>query len=154
MGRANRPQDVFQFIDTHDNDPDVCWEWTGALGGRDGRGYFTVAGTKYLAHRLVYMIFYGDILPGQVIRHKCDNPKCCNPYHLESGSRSDNELDKYRRGRVGYPPNVLKEMKRMFKRKPMPSYKEIKDHLDQLFDIDISVSGIAHVFRNERRTKG
>ncbi len=73
MGKSNEAADVFRYIDTKDNDTDQCWPWQGALGGRDGRGYFPVKGKKYLAHRLVYSIFYGDIPDGMVVRHKCDN---------------------------------------------------------------------------------
>lgn len=31
--------------------------------------------------------------------HKCDNPKCVNPDHLEAGTQSQNILDAYARGR-------------------------------------------------------
>lgn len=154
MGRTNTVEDVFKSIDTHDNDPSVCWEWTGARGGRDGRGYFSMQGKKYLAHRIVYELFNGELEAGLVVRHKCDNPICCNPYHLEPGTRSDNELDKYRRERRGYPHKVIRRMKQLFKQQPPLTFRQIKTILDEEFDIHISVSGIANVFHGRRRKMG
>lgn len=149
MGRSNVVTDVFNYIDTHDNDSDVCWEWTGSLSGRDGRPYISIDGKKHLAYRIVYKLFHGELEDGKVVRHKCDNPKCCNPTHLESGTRSENELDKYRRDRSGYPHEVIKEMNRLFKLGM--SYSAIKRHLDAKFEINISISGIGNVFRGDRR---
>jgi hypothetical protein len=34
------------------------------------------------------------------VRHRCDNPSCCNPHHLKGGSRADNVKDMYQRGRA------------------------------------------------------
>lgn len=40
------------------------------------------------AHRVV-----AQAQPGQVVRHRCDNPSCVNPQHLEVGSHQDNSQD-------------------------------------------------------------
>lgn len=45
------------------------------------------------------MLANGQDPGGLVIRHKCDNPPCCNPAHLEIGTRADNNRDMYERGR-------------------------------------------------------
>ena len=35
----------------------------------------------------------------QVVRHRCDNPACVNPEHLEAGTQRDNIFDAVRRKR-------------------------------------------------------
>lgn len=37
---------------------------------------------------------------GAVARHTCDNPRCCNPRHLEWGTQGDNVTDMARRRRA------------------------------------------------------
>lgn len=55
-----------------------------------------------LLHRIVYSENYlnGEDIPnGLLVRHKCDNPACINPEHLELGTKKDNSDDKMKRGR-------------------------------------------------------
>ena len=49
---------------------------------------------------MAYRYVHGDIPKGMMIRHSCDNPKCCNPIHLEPGTQTDNMQDMFRRGRA------------------------------------------------------
>ena len=69
----------------------------------DGYGQVVVGGKNLLAHRLAYCEFnnlnYSDI-KGKVVRHKCDNPSCVNPLHLELGSHADNMADRAVRNRT------------------------------------------------------
>jgi hypothetical protein len=73
---------------------DDCWNWTGA---KDRRGYgrfnVKVDGRWYtkLAHRLAFLIHYGEW--PNVSRHQCDNPSCCNPGHILSGTQRENMRD-------------------------------------------------------------
>ena len=52
-----------------------------------------------LVHRHIYEECFGEIPKGMVIRHKCDNPLCINPEHLELGTQTDNINDMLSRGR-------------------------------------------------------
>lgn len=51
------------------------------------------------AHRFAYSLRNGSISADQVIRHRCDNPLCCNPAHLASGTQADNVRDAVDRDR-------------------------------------------------------
>jgi len=56
-------------------------------------------------HRLVYLLannLVPDDIKGLVVRHKCDNPGCINPDHLELGTYQDNVNDMLTRGRANY----------------------------------------------------
>lgn len=66
-----------------------CWEWN---GGRRAFGHGTV-GRSQAAHRLAYETWVGPIPEGLIVRHKCDNPPCVNPDHLEIGTHADNAWD-------------------------------------------------------------
>lgn len=79
---------------------DGCWKWVGAKS--QGYGYIQIGGRKdkvIRAHRLSYMLEHGEIPDGHIVRHKCDNPECCNPEHLEIGTMLDNSQDMVKRRR-------------------------------------------------------
>ncbi len=112
------PADISRFLTKVNRDPGQgpcgsCWEWVGHKTS-EGYGRYDLCGESVLSHRAAYWLYFGGDLYG-VIRHKCDNPPCCNPEHLESGTLADNNMDKVLRGRsVGlkgeYHPSVkLKE---------------------------------------------
>lgn len=72
----------------------VCWPWRGA---RNAEGYGVVRngrGQLDYAHRVAYRLRKKKGLGGWLVRHYvCDNPPCCNPYHLRRGTNSDNLTD-------------------------------------------------------------
>lgn len=78
--------------------PLACWPWTGYLRS-DGYGEITCGGRKWRAHCLAYALVKGAIPDGQLVRHECDNRRCCNPGHLLTGTLADNMRDMVERGR-------------------------------------------------------
>ncbi len=54
-------------------------------------------------HRYMYELKFGKLEDSKLImRHKCDNPSCINPDHLEPGTQGDNNRDRAVRGRSRY----------------------------------------------------
>ena len=71
---------------------DTCWLWTGHLV--NGYGRFVLQRKYWLAHRLMYLHCYGEILEEYEIAHApiiCHNPICVNPDHLEAVPRKVNQ---------------------------------------------------------------
>ena len=59
-------------------------------------------GKTVRAHRLAYCLSNNvpmSSIAGLFVRHKCDNPKCVNPSHLELGDAQSNVDDRESRGR-------------------------------------------------------
>ena len=80
-----------------------CWEFDGPRN-QDGYGRVRYLGRKTMVHRLAHEAWVGPIPDGLFIRHKCDNPPCVNPEHLETGTNAQNVQDKMDRGR--FTPKV------------------------------------------------
>ncbi|MCG7598892.1 hypothetical protein MHM84_03775 [Halomonas sp. McH1-25] len=78
-----------------------CVEWFGNINN-NGYGRICIKRQVQLAHRVSYChhnnVNIRDI-EHLVIRHRCDNPLCINPEHLEPGTRTDNARDRVERGR-------------------------------------------------------
>jgi hypothetical protein len=75
-----------------------CWEFQGAKDA-DGYGKIRVGDEIERTHRVTFMLYHGPVESGLVVRHKCDNPPCCNPGHLEIGTHTENMQDMVDRGR-------------------------------------------------------
>lgn len=66
---------------------ETCWIWTKTL--HNGYGLTTFNGKVWTVHRLVYILFYGEVPKGYDVHHKCKNKACYNPTHMKVLSRSE-----------------------------------------------------------------
>lgn len=64
-----------------------CWEWQNALNG--GYGAVRMNGRTRLAHRVMYESVFGPLQRNRHLHHKCENPLCINPAHLDVLSQAD-----------------------------------------------------------------
>ena len=80
---------------------DGCWTWTRS---RFPQGYGQIKTPKggRGAHRVSWMLHFGDIPDGLYVCHHCDNPRCVRPDHLFLGTARDNSLDMHAKGRAKF----------------------------------------------------
>lgn len=78
-----------------------CLVWQGAVSS-DGYPRIGVKNGNGKVHRIVYDLANDQMIDieGRVIRHKCDNPLCINPEHLEVETVMDNVQDRNTRDRT------------------------------------------------------
>lgn len=102
LKRLSRPGEGMNWIKELIVDPgDDCIEWP---FGRDGQGYGNVSwnNESYLAHRIAYGLFRGEMVEsGVVCRHTCGNGHlgCVNPRHIILGTQQQNCQDTVMHGR-------------------------------------------------------
>jgi hypothetical protein len=77
---------------------DGCWLWTGRLFG-GGYGSLRVDGRRLLAHRVSWMLHFGEAPDDMCVCHRCDVRHCINPEHLFLGTHQANTLDAVAKGR-------------------------------------------------------
>ncbi|NHN84169.1 hypothetical protein GOB93_05865 [Acetobacter musti] len=80
-----------------------CWNWTGAVKQGTDRPTFGLRGKMVSPYRTLYQHYHGPLPEGKVVRHRCDNPLCCNPHHLEAGTHKENSHDMTMRNSRGRP---------------------------------------------------
>lgn len=79
--------------------PKPCWIWKLSTD-RFGYGNAFFRRKSGRAHVLSCEVKYGRRAEkGEVVRHLCNNPPCCNPDHLVFGSPKDNSRDSLLHGK-------------------------------------------------------
>ena len=71
-----------------------CWLFKGCLSW-NGYGKITFKLIEYQTHILAWEAFHKTKQDNKdlVIRHLCDIRNCCNPEHLQLGTRQENIID-------------------------------------------------------------
>lgn len=73
-----------------------CWEWLGSSSANQGGeryGYVRIDGLVQGAHRVSYILRYGEFDSALNVNHKCHNSICVNPEHLYVGTQRENLRD-------------------------------------------------------------
>lgn len=134
----------------------ACHEWT-ACKLKDGYGHFRLGGGLILAHRFAYMAANGEVPAGLSVCHACDNPACCNPAHLFTGTHKENMDDRDRkgRGRINRPRGD-KHWHTKIKDEHVPHIRLLRSQGMSLSKIarqlNVSISAIAHILAGRRKT--
>lgn len=82
-------------------DDNGCWNYEGShswsgygrMSIKVNLGFKKSKVVSFSTHKFVFRYFRGTVSEYELIRHMCNNRKCCNPAHLEKGSFLDNALD-------------------------------------------------------------
>jgi hypothetical protein len=82
---------IDSIMDKVDISESGFWEFNGKR--EHGYGVIKKNNKRYKVHRIMYY-YYNEDNHNKIIRHLCNNKKCCNPEHLKTGSVRENARDK------------------------------------------------------------
>lgn len=136
-----------------------CWE---TMTARDSNGYGIVKTPSngnaddrrhVSAHRVVFEHHHGALSPGEVVRHRCDNPPCVNPDHLLRGTQADNVADMWQRDRGARGlrhPNARLSAEEVATIRAKYAAGNLR-HIDLANEFAVSREHIGNVIRGKRR---
>jgi len=152
--RLNYPESIlnrfWKYVNKLSNNE--CWNWIGSLSLRGGYGQLSYKGGLLKAHKISYEIHKGIINKGLYVCHKCNNPKCCNPAHLYSGTPKNNWDDTIKTGNAhtlevlkgeNSPSSRIKYSDVLFIRKSNKTLKELGDKFG------ISKTSVSNIKKNK-----
>lgn len=101
-----------------------CWIWQGAIGNKSslskkGYGNLKYRGRYYRAHRLFYILHFGNFPQNKWVLHRCNTPPCVNPKHLYLGTARDNNIDTVRAGHNGLQklnPSKVRRIRQLYRK--------------------------------------
>jgi hypothetical protein len=70
-----------------------CHIWQGCIFKNSGYPKISIRNKVYLAHRIVFEFYNGNLIEGLQICHNCMNKLCLNPNHLRQDTISSNKID-------------------------------------------------------------
>ena len=131
--------------------PCECWEWQSGKHS-DGYGWFHMGGKSDTAHRWAYRFVNGDIPAGSVVRHTCDNRRCCNPSHLLAGSVADNNHDCRDRRRHVAPSGCRNGRSKLEQHQVKAIIDDPRSSYEVARELGVNASTVQRVRRGERYT--
>ena len=133
---------------------DECWNWFGA---KDDDGYGKIGfkrNTKkrvFRSNRVSYFISNPESDIHLVVRHTCNNPSCCNPNHLITGTFSQNKKDILDKEDHHYKLNwdLVNKIRVKFVENPNIKPLDLNKWAKENFDIELPRGYLVNVCMNE-----
>lgn len=93
-------------------DPETgCWVWLKFK--LRGYGRNTASGHSQYAHRAYYELVHGPVPDGYHVHHRCENPSCVNPDHLEAATATNHFLGHMLNERTGLTIEDVKAIREL-----------------------------------------
>ena len=125
--------------------PEDCWIWLSTCHNVLGYGIIKRKKNRsnVYAHRVAWEFTNGEIPDKMVVRHTCDNRKCCNPAHLVLGTQLENIQD--REARYNGKPRGIKKLNYYLAEKIREQHKQGETYLSLSMTYHVSWHTISEI---------